>query len=148
METMTTHTPLMASVEVATSPSKFIPSPEQQALFDAFLNTNDNLAIAAGAGTGKTTTLVELAKRLPKSGHKLFCAFNRDIVKELKERLNGTGMWAKTFHGIGYGPLKKKLKVQTLEPDESKYPRLIAEFMTSQHPQAEKLRAAIEASMR
>jgi superfamily II DNA or RNA helicase len=67
--------------------STFVPSEEQAAIFDAVLNTSDNVAIRALAGTGKTTTLVELAKKLPKHGSKLFCAFNKDIVAELQKRL-------------------------------------------------------------
>lgn len=146
MNTLTHYSP-PGSGGASVAPPKIVPSPEQQAIFDAFLQGHDNIAIAAGAGTGKTFTLVELAKRLPRGGYKLFSAFNRDIVKELKVRLDGTGMWAKTFHGIGYGALIKKLKVKTLEPDNDKYPRLIAEWMNSKQPLATELRTAINDSL-
>ena len=96
--------------------SQFIPSPEQQAIFDAVLKTSDNIAIAALAGTGKTTSLVELSRRLPAGGSRIFCAFNKDIVKELESRLNGTGVTTRTFHSIGLGALKKHLNVQELKP--------------------------------
>lgn len=103
----------------------FIPSPEQQAIFDAVLNTKDNVAIAALAGTGKTTSLVELSKRLPATGSKIFCAFNKDIVNELESRLTGTGVKASTFHSIGFSALKKHLNATAITPQGDKYKKLV-----------------------
>lgn len=103
----------------------FIPSPEQQSIFDAVLNTRDNIAISALAGTGKTTTLVELSRLLPPQGSKIFCAFNKDIVSELEHRLRGTNMQAKTFHSIGFSALKKYLNSNQMAPDGSKYRNIV-----------------------
>jgi len=109
--------------------TQFTPSPEQQAIFDAVLNTRANIAISALAGTGKTTSLVELSKRLhATTGSKIFCAFNKDIVNELESRLNGTGVSARTFHSIGIGALKKHLNVQELPPQADKYTLLVTEW--------------------
>jgi DNA helicase-2/ATP-dependent DNA helicase PcrA len=102
----------------------FVPSPEQQAIFDAVLNTRDNIAINAKAGTGKTTTLVQLAKKLPSTGSKIYVAFNKDIVSDVQPKLDGTGMAAKTFHSLGYGALAKHLGAQNLNPDDAKYKKL------------------------
>lgn len=89
----------------------FVPSPEQSKVFEAILNGNGNIGMEALAGTGKTTTLVEAAMRLPEnSGKQIFCAFNKSIVEELVERLVDTNMKAKTFHSIGYGILAGHLK--------------------------------------
>lgn len=104
----------------------FIPSPEQQAIFDAVLTTDGNLAINALAGTGKTTTLVELARKLP-AGTKLFCAFNKDIVADLEKRLGGTGMIAKTFHAIGLAALKANIG-KDVKIDDGKYRKLVSDW--------------------
>jgi len=108
--------------------TQFTPSPEQQAIFDAVLNTRANIAISALAGTGKTTSLVELSKRLPATGSKIFCAFNKDIVNELEGRLTGTGVRASTFHSIGFSALKKYLGAQSIVPQGDKYKKLVDDW--------------------
>lgn len=120
---------------------KFTPSPEQQTIFDAVLTTSDNIAVAALPGTGKTWTLVELAKRVPKRETKLFCAFTKSNVNELEARLDGTGTRAKTFHSMGYGVLAKKLGVSRLNPDGARYKRLVDEWIAGN----DALMAAIKA---
>ncbi|HRF95704.1 MAG TPA: AAA family ATPase, partial [Aggregatilineales bacterium] len=81
--------------------------------------------ISALAGTGKTSTLVWIAKRLPKAESKIFCAFNADIVKDLQSKLDGTGVTARTFHSLGLGALKKYLDVKELPPKDDKYRVLV-----------------------
>jgi DNA helicase-2/ATP-dependent DNA helicase PcrA len=103
----------------------FTPSPEQEAIFKAVRDTKANIAINALAGTGKTTTLVELAKLLPQNASKIFCAFNRDIVGELEKRLAGTGVRTQTFHSIGFAALKKHLGVQQMTPEGGKYRSIV-----------------------
>lgn len=113
----------MNSITVPTS--SFIPSEEQAAVFAAVQNTSDNIAIAALAGTGKTTTLVEIAKRLPVTASKLFCAFNKDIVGELERRMMGTGVQTKTFHALGLQNLKRHLGTTQLSPEKDKYREIV-----------------------
>ena len=48
---------------------------EQIAIFDCIENTEDHLIINAGAGTGKTTTIVEAANRLPNGVKAAFLGF-------------------------------------------------------------------------
>ena len=77
---------------------------EQIAIFDCIENTEDHLIINAGAGTGKTTTIVEAANRI--NGQKAaFLAFNKSIATELAERLP-TGVEAKTFHAFGFAAIR------------------------------------------
>lgn len=81
-------------------------------IFDAVLNTNSNIAISATAGSGKTTTIVEAAKRLSKKyPYKtiLFNAFNNAIVDELKVRL-GDQIACSTIHSIGMRSLIQHFK--------------------------------------
>ena len=77
---------------------------EQIAIFDCIEKTDDHLIINAGAGTGKTTTIVEAANRI--NGKKAaFLAFNKSIATELAERLP-TGVEAKTFHAFGFAAIR------------------------------------------
>jgi superfamily I DNA/RNA helicase len=73
------------------------PSPYQQAIL-AFAadSTKGNLVVKAGAGSGKTTTLVELAKVL--QGSHIALAFNKPIQLEMEAR----GLNARTFHSLCY----------------------------------------------
>lgn len=112
----------------------FVPSPEQQAIFDAVLIDNvPALAIEALAGTGKTTVLVQLAQRLPDSAKskRIFCAFNKSIVEELQARLSGTGMEAKTFHQLGYAALRTYLSGGLLKLEVDKYKSLVRSWMAA-----------------
>lgn len=65
---------------------KFTPSNEQIAIFDHAVKTNRNLVVSAVAGSGKTTTLLELLKQIPSNKTVLFMAFNRAIAQELEKR--------------------------------------------------------------
>lgn len=57
-------------------------TPEQLAIIDAAASTNSSLVIDAKAGSGKTSTLLELIPKL--RGDSLLNAFNRSIADELR----------------------------------------------------------------
>ena len=46
-----------------------------------------NIVIEAAAGSGKTSTLIKALKLIPSDKKILFCAFNKDIVKELQKKI-------------------------------------------------------------
>ena len=76
-------------------------------IFDAVENGNDNIAINAVAGSGKTTTIVSACRRLKeKERNVIFLAFNKLIVEELKTKLKGFAE-VSTLHAFGYHILKK-----------------------------------------
>ncbi len=91
----------------------FIPSKQQEAIFERFLGKVEkgqtrpgsrHTVIRARAGTGKTTTIVELIKRtVAKWPHLkiVACAFNKEIANELTLRLPAT-VTAKTLHALGF----------------------------------------------
>ncbi len=77
---------------------------------DACITDEDNNLVLAGAGTGKTSTMVSRAGFLIKSGQArpeqiLMLAFARKAADEMQERLNEkfgkTGVVASTFHKLG-----------------------------------------------
>lgn len=71
----------------------------QGLIFDAAETTTDNLLIEAVAGSGKTTTLKELTRRL--RGSTLSVAFNKAICETMVSK--GFQGEVKTFNGLGHG---------------------------------------------
>ena len=60
------------------------------------------LVVEAGAGTGKTTTLVAIAQSRPQQKG-LLTVFNRLMAKTTSPRLAGTSCSARTLHSVAYG---------------------------------------------
>jgi superfamily I DNA/RNA helicase len=79
------------------------PTPEQGDILNAF-TTNEHLVIAAGAGSGKTTTLNLLAGTTGRKG--LYVAFGRAIKDEAKKKFPDT-VECMTAHGLAYRAVGK-----------------------------------------
>tara|TARA_R100000231_G_scaffold37181_6_gene32649 strand:- start:6836 stop:8269 length:1434 start_codon:yes stop_codon:yes gene_type:complete len=78
---------------------------EQEAIWDEIENGESHVMVNAGAGTGKTFTIVEGANRI--DGQKAaFLAFNKSIATELQKRLPEE-VEAKTFHAFGFAAIRK-----------------------------------------
>ncbi|MFG2379161.1 UvrD-helicase domain-containing protein [Streptomyces sp. NPDC048504] len=75
------------------------PTDEQVAAADAF-QAGDHLALQAGAGTGKTTTLALLAHATRRRGR--YFAFNRPVAQAAGARFPNT-VQCKTAHALAYG---------------------------------------------
>ena len=78
---------------------------EQENIWNAIENSNNHLIVNAGAGCGKTFTIVEGANRLPAGTSAAFLAFNKSIATELAERLP-SDVEAKTFHSFGFAAIR------------------------------------------
>lgn len=90
------------------APRAFIPSVQQQAVFDWIDNGRGNAVVEAVAGSGKTTTLVEAMKRM--SGSVAMVAYNKKIADEISERLkqlNVKHARASTFHSAGFSAWRR-----------------------------------------
>ncbi|AVV46760.1 DNA helicase [Streptomyces sp. P3] len=74
------------------------PTDEQTAAADAF-HAGDHLALQAGAGTGKTTTLALLAHSTTRRGR--YFAYNRAIAQDARARFPAT-VQCKTAHALAY----------------------------------------------
>jgi len=79
-------------------------TPQQELIFDAIENGTGDIFVNAGAGTGKTTTIVEAANRA-NAPRMCFLAFNKSIATELAERLPND-VEAKTFHALGFAAIR------------------------------------------
>jgi len=98
--------------EVST-PIEHKPSVYQQAILDWFKTETSNGIIQAVAGSGKTSTLVMLAREMAKSGKSgVFLAFNKAIAEELKRKLPANVV-ASTFHALGRAAIVPVIESRT-----------------------------------
>jgi UvrD-like helicase C-terminal domain/AAA domain len=84
--------------------SGFDPTPEQLVALDLF-KTGQSLAIEAGAGAGKTSTLKLMAESTSRRGQ--YVAFNKAIVDESKSKFPAT-VRCNTAHSLAFGAVGKK----------------------------------------
>jgi hypothetical protein len=90
---------LSAEKPTINRPKSFAPTAEQGNVLDLFA-TGQNLAVEAGAGTGKTSTLILLAESAPKRKGQ-YIAFNASIVKEAKSKFPSS-VKCNTAHSLAY----------------------------------------------
>ncbi|TGN72309.1 ATP-dependent helicase [Streptomyces bauhiniae] len=77
------------------------PTDEQAAATDAF-RAGEHLALQAGAGTGKTTTLALLARNTKRRGR--YVAYNRAVAQDATARFPRT-VQCKTTHSLAYAAI-------------------------------------------
>lgn len=81
--------------------STFVPSNYQQAIFDFISTGNGNLAVSATAGSGKTRTIQEAIRLLPKSASWVYLVFNKKNQVEAQEKFGElTNGNIATFHSL------------------------------------------------
>lgn len=76
----------------------------QREIFRFVEEEKGSLVVNAVAGSGKTTTIVECARRA-KSNDVLFLAFNKSIVNELQSRM--PGVVCSTLHACGLSAIRR-----------------------------------------
>lgn len=86
---------------------KHPPSKYQQAIYDQYNNTLNNIIIRACAGSGKTTTIVDLTNYIKPGQFAIFLAFNKTIATELRAKIPQR-IDVKTLHANGYNELRFK----------------------------------------
>ncbi len=104
--------------------SAFVPSHYQQDIFDWVETGRGNGVVNAVAGSGKTTTLVQAARRVDTDA--VFLAFNKHIADELGRKLAGTRMTASTIHSVGFRAVNEACgQRRRVTVDDRKYAKLI-----------------------
>lgn len=78
---------------------------EQELIWNEMEHGEDHMVIEAGAGTGKTFTIVEGSRLM--DGEKAFLCFNKSIARELERRLP-EDVYAATFHSMGLRAIKQQ----------------------------------------
>jgi DNA helicase-2/ATP-dependent DNA helicase PcrA len=92
------------------------PSPRQQAIYDSWENEDYNLLINAVAGSGKTTTILEVLKRCEYKT--LFLAFNKSIQEEIQAKITSRNLVqgkAMTIHSLGLSAIKKNFNFKVVK---------------------------------
>ena len=79
---------------------EFKPSPYQQAIFDWVKGDGKSLVVEALAGSGKTTTGVQMLKYVPHNEEVVYVAFNKHIADELRLRVP-SNVKVMTYHSLG-----------------------------------------------
>ncbi len=108
------------------------PNEQQRAVIDFGLAGKGSLNLIACAGTGKTTTLIELVKYL--DGATWFCAFNKAIVSEIEYRVNNTvginkdSIRVSTVHSAGFRAWNKHISPRRCKVDGRKLYGIIDEL--------------------
>lgn len=84
---------------------KYPPSKYQKDIFRQFETTSNDMLIQAVAGSGKSSTIIELSHRA--AGKNLFLAFNKAIADETKEKVP-TYVESLTLHSLGCKAIYRK----------------------------------------
>lgn len=84
------------------------------------VNSNNHfIYLLAGAGTGKTTVIINRIKKLLNEGlnaeNVLVLSFSRRSVRDLKSKIKDKNILITTFHGLCYRALKKDRNIQLVE---------------------------------
>ncbi len=110
-------------------------SPQQNAFFDAAVNTRDSILLEAVAGSGKTTSLLEAAKRMQGQGNIAILAYNKKIAEEIKAKIEGKTEYrhvrAGTVHSFGFGALRYSVEKngQKIKVDARKVSDIVTEIV-------------------
>lgn len=83
------------------------PSKYQQAIYDYIKKGNNNIIIDAVAGSGKSSTIVSALDIISSNKKKIFLAFNKSIVEELKTKISTPNTTIQTLHSVGFSVMVK-----------------------------------------
>lgn len=97
-----------------------VPSPYQEKIYYEVIHTQNNIVVQATAGAGKTTTILECLKLVPRFKRSIFLSFSNAIVKELKDRVP-QGIQASTLHSLGFRILISHYGECVKKIEENKY---------------------------
>lgn len=92
----------------------------QKAIFKDIHAAADHTVVIARAGSGKTSTIVEGFKYIPKGKKTLMVAFNKSIAEELKQRAPSY-VDVMTLHSLGFRAIKQNFGEVVLENDKSRF---------------------------
>ena len=90
------------------------PTEEQKDVIDAVMEGAD-VVVGALAGSGKTSTLVSLARRLKREkprDKKTYVAFNKTAARDARRRFRDTGTAVRTLDSVTYGWYRSQGKEQ------------------------------------
>ncbi len=114
----------------------FTPTLEQEKIFTFFSDKHENGIIDAVAGSGKTSTLIEGIKYLPKDKKILFCAFNKKIQTEISQKVQkfSRPVIVKTTYALGLNILvMNDKKFAQSKVEEDKYYKILSRYLSKEN---------------
>lgn len=84
------------------------PSPQQADFYEAGIKCGEHIELTARAGSGKSTSIAELAHRMPRRSRLTYCAFNKSIAADMQPRVP-SNCRAATMHSLGFAMLRDAL---------------------------------------
>jgi superfamily I DNA/RNA helicase len=109
------------------------PSPQQTAAIKAVTTSNHSIILSAVAGSGKTTTLIEMLRAT--TGTVAFCAFNKAIASEIEYKISnkklGDRVKVGTVHSYGFGAIRRS--ISRVKVDGNKLKKLAMEEFTGEY---------------
>ena len=117
---------------------------------EAVTTTEGPLLILAGAGTGKTTTIIAriihiIRQELAFASQILAVTFTNKAAKEMQQRLaaydiDSNGIWVNTFHSIAAKILRRHAEALGMHPgfailDDEEQQRLMKQILQEHHPE-------------
>lgn len=112
---------------------EFIPTIEQNEIFNFLKNEKGNGLIDAVAGSGKTSTIIEGINYINNNESILFCAFNKKIQLEIKNRVSkyNRNINVKTTYALGLEILKTNNDIYKKHNiDANKYSFLLNHYLS------------------
>lgn len=97
-------------------------SPYQIEIFKAVQTTQNHVCVEATAGAGKTSTILEALKLIPRMKKSIFLSFSNTIVNELKSRVPNH-VKASTLHSLGCKMIMQYYK--GVKIDENKWFKIL-----------------------
>jgi len=92
-------------------------SPYQIDIFKAVQTTQNHICVEATAGAGKTSTILEALKLIPRMKKSIFLSFSNTIVNELKSRVPDY-VKASTLHSLGCRMIMKQYRGVKIDNDK------------------------------
>jgi superfamily I DNA/RNA helicase len=84
---------------------------EQSVIIQEIVNGTSDVVVEAGPGSGKTTTIVEAMKKLPRSAKVLYLCFNKKIAEEAQTKVP-SNVEVATLNSMGYKVLRSFLRAK------------------------------------
>ncbi|BCM88765.1 ATP-dependent DNA helicase Rep [Abditibacteriota bacterium] len=106
-------------------------TPQQEAFWDAILTGKTHIVLSARAGSGKSFSIIHGARLALDKWPNLrvgFCAFNKAIADELKEKIPSKAE-ADTMHGFGFRAITEHLGGRTPAVKREKTDILLFDFL-------------------
>lgn len=103
--------------------SNFTPTESQRNIANVVLNGSGNVAVIAGPGSGKTTTIEWLIRtQLPKKAKSLYLTFTNALADPARLRMPKENTIVATMHSIGYALLAQEFTYGNIPDSKYNYP--------------------------